>query len=74
MTNKSPTTIIEDKCVHGREVRTTVWIRPIGDRWEVRAQSKCEKCPNVISVASVSQRPTEVLTTQGRRLTVSFGE
>ncbi len=74
MTNESQTSIIEDKCVHGKEVRTTVWISPIGDGWEIRAQPKCGKCPNVISVAIVNQRPTGVLTAQGRRLKVSFRE
>ncbi len=66
--------IIDDTCVHGKEIRTTVWIRPVGDRWEIRAQPKCGKCPNVISVAIVNQRPTRVLTSQGRQLTVVFVE
>ncbi len=68
------TITIDGKCVHGKEIRTTVWIRPIDDRWEIRAQPKCGKCPNLISVAIVGQRPTEVLTAQGRRLKVSFKE
>ena len=74
MTNESPTPIIDDKCVHGKEIRTTVWIRPIDDKWEILVQAKCRKCPGRFSVRIVNQRPTEVLTTQGRRLTVSFRE
>ena len=42
MTDESQTSIIiDDRCVHGKEIRTTVWSRPIDDRWEIRAQPKC---------------------------------
>jgi hypothetical protein len=66
------TIIIDGRCVHGKEIRTTVWIRPVGDRWEIRAASKCGKCADQISIRTVNQKPTKVLTTQGRQLTVVF--
>ena len=74
MTDELEDTItIDGRCVHGKEIRTNVWIRPRGDGWQVLGQFKCAKCQSV-PVALASHKPTKVLTIQGKQLTVVFVE
>ena len=65
------TITIDGKCVHGKEIRTNVWIRPHSAGWQVFGQFKCAKCP-FVPVVLVPHQPTKVMTTEGKKLTVSF--
>ncbi len=58
MDESGDTIIIDDRCDHGKEIRTTVWCRPTGDRWQILGQPKCRECPNRIPVAIVNQSLT----------------
>ena len=61
MTDESQTPlIIDDTCVHGKEIRTIVWGRPLGDSWQIHGQPKCKKCPDLILLKTTSQKPTAV--------------
>ena len=66
------TVVIDGRCVHGKEIRTIVWGRPLGDSWQIHGQPKCKKCPDLILLKTTSQKPTAVQTTRGRRLTLAI--
>ncbi len=47
---------IETRCQHGKEIHT-MWRRPHGDGWQILGQPKCAECPQVISLAIVTEKP-----------------
>ena len=62
------TAVVDGRCQHGKELRT-VWCRPLGEMWQLLGQFKCEKCPTQVSIRMVHEKPTKVLTTQGKQFT-----